>query len=174
MERYSTKLKDAFLLETNLFRDNRGSFNRLFCQKDLSALGLNDRFVQSNLCINNKAGIVRGLHYQLKPHEETKIVTCLVGEIYDVIVDLRPSSPTYLQWEGFELSCPNTSLYVPKGFAHGYQTLVDSSIVHYSVNEFYSPNAEQGLRYDDPHLNIKWKLPIRDISNKDSSWPLLN
>lgn len=174
MEKFSTKLEDAFLLKTTLFRDDRGSFNRLFCQKSLLALGLIDGFVQSNLCINNKAGIVRGLHYQLKPHEETKIVTCLEGKIYDVIVDLRPSSPTYLQWEGFELSCPHTSLYVPKGFAHGYQTLVDNSIVHYSVDEFYSPDSEQGIRYDDPHLNIKWKLPICGISYKDSAWPMLN
>jgi len=174
MERHSTKLDLAFLLKAPLFCDNRGTFNRLFCQDKLLKLGLDNCFVQSNLCINSKAGILRGLHYQRKPYEETKIVTCLTGSIYDVIVDLRPNSSTYLQWQGFELSSPDTSIYVPKGFAHGYQTLSDNAIIHYSVSEFYKPNSEDGLHYNDPKLAIQWKVPVSCISDKDNSWPKLD
>ena len=174
MDCIATTLSGAYLLQTPLFRDRRGTFNRLFCQENLQKFGLSDKFVQSNICINENNGIIRGLHYQSEPHQETKIVTCLVGKIYDVIVDVRPNSSTYLQWEGFELSCPNISLYVPRGFAHGYQTLVANSVVHYSIDEFYNPNYEQGLRYDDPKIGIKWQLPMRQISDKDQSWPLLD
>ena len=130
--------------------------------------------MQANLSTNLKAGTVRGLHFQHTPHGETKLVQCAKGSIYDVVVDIREESPTYLQWAGVELSDSNgMMIYVPAGFAHGYQTLSDAANVVYLVSEFYAPEAEGGLRYNDPKLAIKWPLAVSAISEKDGQWPLL-
>jgi dTDP-4-dehydrorhamnose 3,5-epimerase len=130
--------------------------------------------VQANISTNLKAGTVRGLHFQHAPHSEVKLVQCVKGSIYDVVVDARKESETYLQWAGIELSEENgVMIYVPPGFAHGYQTLTDAANVLYLVSEFYTPELEGGLRYDDPKLGIRWPRAVSDISEKDGRWPLL-
>lgn len=133
---------------------------------------MNTRTVQCNLSFNHRAGTLRGMHYQAPPATETKLVRCVRGAIFDVIVDLRPNSPTFLQHVGVELTAENRrALYVPELFAHGYQTLTDDTEVLYMVGEFYTPGAERGLRYDDPALGIAWPLPVSAISEKDLAWP---
>ncbi|MGH7930054.1 MAG: dTDP-4-dehydrorhamnose 3,5-epimerase family protein, partial [Candidatus Binatia bacterium] len=128
--------------------------------------------VQANLSFNWKNGTLRGLHYQVAPHEESKLVRCTRGALYDVIVDLRPQSPTYLRWLGVELTADNhRMLYVPEGFAHGYQTLVDATEAFYQVSAFYAPGAERGARYDDPAFGIEWPAEVIVISDKDAGWP---
>jgi dTDP-4-dehydrorhamnose 3,5-epimerase len=169
-----TKLQGAFILELEHRSDNRGFFARTFCQKEFEAHGLNPNVAQSNLSFNEKAGTLRGLHYQTPPAIEAKLFRCIKGAIYDVIVDMRPDSPTYLQHFGIELSADNhLALYVPEMFAHGYQALQDGTEVLYQVSEFYTPGVEKGLRYDDPALGINWPMPATVVSEKDLSWPLL-
>jgi dTDP-4-dehydrorhamnose 3,5-epimerase len=169
-----TKLKGAFIIDLEHRSDNRGFFARTFCQKEFETHGLSPKVAQCNLSFNEKAGTLRGLHYQLPPATEAKLVRCLQGAIYDVIVDMRPDSSTYLQHVGVELSADNRrALYVPDMFAHGYQALVDGAEALYQVSEFYTPGVEQGLRYDDPALGIKWPLPATVISDKDQAWSLL-
>jgi len=130
--------------------------------------------VQTNISTNVRAGTVRGLHFQRAPQAEVKLVRCVKGAIYDVIVDMRAGAPTYLRWFGAELSDANgLTMYVPKGFAHGYQALSDGASVFYMVSAFYAPQAEGGLRFDDPKLAIKWPRAIGDVSDKDATWPLL-
>ena len=155
--------------------DERGGFARIFCQREFEAHGLNPEVAQCNLSYNHNAGTLRGMHYQLAPAAETKLVRCTRGRILDVIVDMRPDSPTYLQHISAELSEENRmALYVPGLFAHGYQALTDGAEVTYQVGEFYTPGAERGLRYDDPRLGINWPLPVSVISEKDAAWPLLD
>jgi dTDP-4-dehydrorhamnose 3,5-epimerase len=167
-----TKLKDAFVIEIRELADERGFFARSWCQKEFEQHGLVPRVVQANISFNRKKGTVRGLHYQVAPHEETKLVRCTRGAIYDVIVDLRPESPTYREWIGAELTSDNRRmLFVPEGFAHGFQTLVDGTEVSYQVSQFYTPGAERGARYDDPAFRIEWPLPVGAISEKDRNWP---
>jgi len=154
--------------------DNRGFFARTFCQQEFEAHGLNPNVAQCNLSFNEKAGTLRGLHYQTPPATEAKLFRCIRGAIYDVIVDMRPDSSTYLQYFGIELTAANhLALYVPEMFAHGYQALEDGTEVLYQVSEFYTPGVEQGLRYDDSALGISWPMPVTVISEKDQSWPLL-
>ncbi|MBF2025932.1 MAG: dTDP-4-dehydrorhamnose 3,5-epimerase [Oscillatoriales cyanobacterium C42_A2020_001] len=169
-----TKLKGAFIIDLELREDQRGAFARTFCANEFEAHGLKPTVAQCNLSFNHKAGTLRGMHYQVPPAAETKLVRCTQGAIYDVIIDMRPNSPTFMQHIGVELTAENRrSLYVPEMFAHGYQSLTDGAEVVYQVGEFYTPGYERGLRYDDPALGIEWPLPITVISEKDAAWALV-
>lgn len=169
----STQLKDAFIIDLEQRQDNRGFFARTFCAQEFAAHGLKPTVAQANLSFNYKKGTLRGMHYQTAPATETKLVRCTQGAIYDVIIDLRPDSPTYLLHIGVELTADNQrALYVPEMFAHGYQALTDETEVLYQVGEFYTPGYECGLRYDDPTFGINWPLSVNEISQKDTAWPL--
>ena len=169
-----TKLKGAFIIDLEPRQDHRGFFARTFCAKEFEAYNLKPTVVQCNVSFNYEQGTLRGMHSQLSPATETKFIRCTQGAIYDVIVDLRPESETYLQHIGVELTAENRrALYVPEMFAHGYQALADETEVIYQVSEFYTPNRERGLRYDDPLLGIEWPMPVSEISEKDTNWSLL-
>ena len=169
-----TKLPGAFIIDLELRSDDRGFFSRSFCQKEFAAHGLKTTIAQANISFNYRKGTVRGLHFQFPPAAETKFVRCSRGAIVDVIVDLRPESPTYLQHVAVELTAENRrGLFVPERFAHGYQVLEDDTETMYQVGEFYTPSAESGLRFSDPRLGISWPLPATDMSDKDARWPLL-
>lgn len=169
-----TPLRGAFVVDIEPIGDARGFFARTFCMREFEEHGLETATAQINLSVNPHAGTLRGLHYQLPPAGETKLLRCTRGAIYDVIVDLRPDSPTYLQHFGVELSAENRrALYVPALFAHGYQTLADDTEVSYRVSEFYTPGLERGLRWSDPDLGIDWPLEVGPLSDKDAAWPLL-
>jgi dTDP-4-dehydrorhamnose 3,5-epimerase len=169
-----TEIPGAFVLDLEIRQDDRGLFARTFCQNEFVAHGLEPSVVQCNLSYNHRRGTLRGMHYQVAPAGEAKLVRCTRGAIYDVIVDLRPESPSYLRHIGVELTEENRrSLYVPALFAHGYLTLTDGAEVAYQVSEFYTPAAERGLRYDDPRLGIEWPVAVTTISDKDAAWPLL-
>lgn len=166
-----TKLAGAFVIELEEKADARGFFARSFCAEEFAAHGLTPAVAQCNLSYNVYKGTLRGMHYQLAPAAETKLVRCLSGAIYDVIIDLRPESPTYLQHLGVELSAENRrALFVPAMFAHGYQALTDGAEVMYQVSEFYTPGLERGLRYDDPAMGVEWPLSVTAISEKDAAW----
>jgi dTDP-4-dehydrorhamnose 3,5-epimerase len=172
---HDTELKDARLIELRLLSDERGVFARTFSRDEFAQAGMDSTYVQQNMSVSARAGTVRGMHFQRAPHAEAKLVRCLRGAILDVIVDLRAGSPTFLRHQGFELSAANRhQLYVPRGFAHGFQTLVDDVEVSYLVSSAYAPAAEGGVRHDDPVLGIAWPLPASVISPKDASWPLLD
>ena len=167
-----TTLKGAFVIEMEKFEDKRGFFARAWCQKEVEANGLVSRVVQTNISFNKKRGTLRGMHYQVAPYEQVKLVRCTAGAIYDVIIDLRPDSPTFRKWTGVELTAENyTMLYVPENVAHGFQTLEDNTEVTYQVSQFYSPESERGVRYDDPVFQVEWPLPVEVISEKDIAWP---
>ncbi len=167
-----TRLAGAFTVDLEPRVDARGFFARTFCAREFADHGLKPVTAQSNLSFNHREGTLRGMHYQLPPAAEAKLVRCTRGAIHDVIVDLRPESPTYLAHIGVELSEENRhALYVPELFGHGYQALTDGAEVIYQVSEFYTPGEERGLRYDDPALGIEWPLPVSVISEKDGSWP---
>lgn len=169
-----TKLKGAFVIDLELLPDQRGFFARSFCTKEFEAHGPNPNLVQCNLSFNYKKGTLRGMHYQMAPFNETKLIRCIRGAIYDVIIDLRPESETYLSYIGVELTAENRrALYVPQRFAHGFQSLTDESEVMYQMGEFHAPEYAFGLRYNDSALGIEWPLPVSEISEKDLSWPLL-
>lgn len=166
-----TELAGAFVIDLERREDARGYFARAFCQHELAAHGLEPVIAQANVAFNKVAGTLRGMHFQFPPKAETKIVRCTRGAIVDVIVDLRPESPTYLQNVAVELNEENgRALYVPERFAHGYQTLVDRTETSYQVGEFYAPETEGGLAYDDPRLGLEWPLPVAVISEKDADW----
>ncbi len=168
-----TKLKGAYIIELERREDSRGFFARGFCQNEFRAHGLKPTVAQGNIASNIKAGTLRGMHFQYPPAAESKLVRCTRGAIYDIIVDLRPESSTYLQHIGVELNEDNQrALYVPERFAHGYQTLTDKTDTSYLVGEFYTPDAEGGLLYDDPSLKLNWPLPVSVISEKDQKFPL--
>lgn len=172
---HDTELKDARLIELKLLGDERGAFARTFSRDEFAEAGMASVYVQQNMSVSTRAGTVRGMHFQRAPHTEAKLIRCLRGAILDVIVDLRAASPTYLRHQGFELSAANRhQLYVPPGFAHGFQTLVDDVEVSYLVSAAYAPAAEGGLRHDDPALGIAWPMPATVISAKDAAWPLLD
>jgi len=168
-----TRLQGAFIIELEKMVDDRGFFSRAWCQKEFEANGLNPNVVQCNLSFNTSKGTLRGMHYQIAPHEEAKIVRCIRGKVYDVIIDLRPKSPTYLQWIGVELSAENRKmLYVPENFAHGYLTLADNTELFYQVSHFYFPESESGIRWNDRTVNIKWpRTNGLIITDKDKNWP---
>lgn len=170
----ATPLAGAYVIDLKEIGDDRGFFARAFCADEFKEHGLVSDLVQMNLSFNHKAGTLRGLHYQRAPATEAKCIRCISGAIYDVIVDMREDSPTYLQHFGIELSAQNrTALYVPDMFAHAYLTLTDGVEALYSVSEFYTPGVEAGLRYDDPALGITWPHEVAVISDKDLAWPLL-
>jgi dTDP-4-dehydrorhamnose 3,5-epimerase len=171
----ATQLDDAWLIGLEPREDERGFFARIWCRQELAAQGLDTEIAQESLSFNRHRGTVRGLHFQRPPHEETKIVRCTRGGIFDVIVDLRPQSPNYLRWQGFELTDDNrNALYVPKGFAHGFQTLADNTEIVYQISEFYVPDSAAGYRYDDASFYIAWPLPVTVISERDLGWPTFN
>ena len=166
-----TKLKGAFILDVDRRVDNRGFFARVFCQREFAEHGLKPLIAQANIQFSIKKGTVRGLHFQFPPAAETKLVRCTRGAIQDIIVDLRPESPTYLQHIAVELSEDSCrALYVPERFAHGYQVLRDSTETVYQAGEFFTPVSEGGLPYDDPRLGLPWPLPVAVISEKDQAW----
>lgn len=163
------------LIELEERGDDRGFFARMFCREEFVAAGLEPAVEQGNLSFNHKAGTLRGMHYQDETAPEAKTIRCTRGAIVDIIVDMRPGSPTRLQHVAVELSADNRkALYVPPLFAHGYLTLTDDTEVHYLVSGAYSPGAERGLRYDDPALALPWPVPVTVISPKDAAWPLLD
>lgn len=169
-----TPLRGAYVIDIEKIADDRGFFARIFCVNEMRALGMDVGIVQINMSQNIRKGIVRGLHYQVEPAPEAKLMRCMRGAIYDVIVDMRPESPTYRAWFGVELSAENRrALYVPPLFAHGYQALEDGTEVFYPTTGVYTPACERGLRPDDPALGIAWPLPPTELSQKDRSWPLL-
>jgi dTDP-4-dehydrorhamnose 3,5-epimerase len=166
------KLKDAFLIDLARKDDERGFFARSYCRNEFAAHGLQPDYVQSNLSFNARRGTLRGMHYQAKPDEEVKLVRCIRGTIYDVIIDLRKDSPTYKQWLGVELDADaRRMLYAPAGVAHGYLTLADDTEVQYQVSAFYSPESERAVRWNDPAFNIKWPIQPVVISSKDRRHP---
>jgi len=175
MKFIETKLKGAYVIEPELLEDERGFFTRAFCQKEFEAHGMNPRLVQGNISYNKLKGTLRGMHYQVTPMAETKLIRCTKGAIFDVIVDLRPESPTYCQWVEVELNADNhRMLYIPEGFAHGYQAMEDETEIFYLVSEFYSPENERGVRWDDPVFGIRWPLNTKIISKKDKNYPLIS
>jgi len=167
-----TRVRGAFVLDLERREDERGYFARAWCRKEFETLGLVTAFVQANVSFSKERGTVRGLHYQAAPHEETKLIRCSRGAIYDVVLDVRKTSLTYGEWVGIELVAGSQrTLYVPAGCAHGFQTLEDDTEVFYQVSEFYAPAAERGVRYDDPAFRIRWPRVVAAISEKDRSWP---
>ncbi|HWK05333.1 MAG TPA: dTDP-4-dehydrorhamnose 3,5-epimerase [Puia sp.] len=169
-----TPLAGAYIVEPEAFSDNRGWFMRVYCKNEFAAIGHTKEWVQMNHSFNNTRGTIRGLHFQPPPYEEIKLVRCIAGAVFDVIVDLRKDSPTLLQSYGVELSAANRKMiYIPGGFAHGFQVLKDNSELLYLHSGFYTPGAEGGMRYDDPVLDIKWPLPVSVISDRDAQHSLL-
>lgn len=167
-----TPLAGAWTIDLDIREDDRGFFARTFCMREFEEHGLESFTAQCNLSFNHAAGTLRGMHYQLPPATEAKLVRCVKGAIFDVIIDLRPDSATYLQHFGVRLDDENRrSLYVPGMFAHGYQALTDGAEVSYQVSEFYTPGQERGIRYDDPQFGIEWPTEVTVISQKDASWP---
>ncbi len=165
-------LSGAFVIELEAKEDERGFFARTYCKHEFEKLGLTFEIVQANLSWNKKKGTLRGMHYQAEPHEEAKLVQCVKGTIYDVIVDLREESETYCCWQGVKLSEENRRLvYVPEGFAHGFQSLEDNTAVYYMMSTFYNHESARGVRWNDPAFGIKWPLEEKIISSRDLSWP---
>src|SRR5262245_10275909 len=168
----TTRLQDVRLIELEPARDERGCFARTFCTQEFAAAGLATTFVQQSFSHTLRTGTVRGMHFQRAPHEEVKLIRCLAGALLDVLIDLRPASPTFMQWEAYELAAGDArQLYVPTGFAHGFQRLAPATEVAYMMTAFYAPEAAVGIRHDDPAFNIAWPLPVTDISSKDQAWP---
>jgi dTDP-4-dehydrorhamnose 3,5-epimerase len=167
-----TRLQGAFVLEIEAQKDERGFFARTWCRNEFAAHGLNSTLTQCSVSFNNKRGTLRGMHYQISPYQEAKLVRCTAGAIYDVIIDLRPDSPTYTDWMGIELTAENyRMLYVPENFAHGFQTLKDYTEVFYQMSEIYHSASARGVRWDDPCFGIQWPLMDRIISTRDASYP---
>lgn len=165
-------LPGVFVIQSEPIEDERGFFSRTFCVSEFEAHGLNPRLVQCSISWNRHAGTLRGMHYQLPPHVEAKLVRCTRGAIFDVVVDLRQGSPTFRQWFGTELTAENRlALYVPEGCAHGFQTLADDTEVLYQISEFFHPESARGVRWDDPAFAIRWPAGERIVSARDSAWP---
>lgn len=171
MKFVETSLPGAYTIELEKFSDDRGFFARGWCAHEFENHGLASFTAQANISFNYKKGTLRGMHYQVAPYEEVKLVRCISGSLYDVIIDIRKESPTYGKHFGVELSAKNRlMLYVPAGFAHGFQTLEDNTEAFYQVSEFYTPSAEHGIRYDDSKFEIQWPCRLSNISEKDASW----
>jgi dTDP-4-dehydrorhamnose 3,5-epimerase len=168
----STLLEGAFLIDIEPREDERGFFARTWCRQEFAARGLDTEIAQESISYNRRRGTVRGLHFQRPPYEENKIVRCTRGAIFDVITDLRPRSPSYLRWQGFELTAENRrAVYIPKGLAHGFQTLAEHCEIAYQISTFHAPEAAGGYRYDDAAFGIAWPLPADVISERDLGWP---
>ena len=172
MQFHSTIFSDAWLVQLEPRRDERGFFARTFCVEEFAAHGLETSYPQHSISYSSRKGTLRGMHYQRAPHGEVKLVRCLRGAICDIIIDVRPQSPTYRRWQAFDLSSANGhQLYIPVGFAHGFQTLCDDVEVNYLISTPYAPQAAWGIRHDDPAFKISWPLPVTEISEKDLHWP---
>jgi dTDP-4-dehydrorhamnose 3,5-epimerase len=168
----STKLAGAFVIEPEPIEDERGFFARTFSRQEFADAGLDDDVAQCSISFNAKPGTLRGLHYQAAPHAESKLVRCTQGAIFDVIVDLRPDSSTFCEWLGIELTAANRlGLFIPKGLAHGFQTITPASEVHYQISENYQPSAARGVRWNDPRFGIVWPKAERIISARDQAYP---
>ncbi len=168
----TTPLSAAFVIEMQLFSDNRGFFSYSFDRAKFAEHGIAGEIVQSNLSFNLKKGTLRGMHYQVAPKAQPKLVRCTAGAIYDCIIDLRPESPTYCKSFGVELTAENhRSLYIPAGFAHGFQTLSDNAELLYDMFEWHAPETARGVRYSDPAFAITWPLPVSVISDRDATYP---
>jgi dTDP-4-dehydrorhamnose 3,5-epimerase len=173
MEFIETSLKGAYIVELQLLEDERGFFARSYCRDEFAGLLLAPCLTQCNVSLNKRRGTIRGMHYQAEPYPEAKLVRCTSGAIYDVIIDLRADSPTYRQWYSVELTAKNhRAVYIPHGFAHGFQTLVDETEVFYQMSELYYPEYARGIRWDDPAFGIRWISPDVIISQRDGSYPL--
>ena len=167
-----TKLKDTFIIELERHPDERGFFARTFCEREFESHGLNSHFVQCNISFNKRKGTLRGMHFQLPPHAETKLVRCTRGAIYDVVVDLRPQSPTFKEWIAIVLTEEKRNMvYVPEGCAHGFLTLEDESEVFYQMSKFYHAELSRGVRWDDPAFQITWPVAVEVISERDRTYP---
>ncbi len=175
MEIISTPIRDLFIIKNRIFADSRGFFLESYNKKRLAESGINIDFCQDNLS-KSSYGVVRGLHYQLNPHSQSKLVSVIVGRVYDVAVDIRKGSPTFGQWFGVELSEENKLQFlIPQGFAHGFSVLSDTAVFSYKCDDFYDPSLERGIIYNDPTLNIDWQVPLEEaiISEKDQKHPIL-
>jgi dTDP-4-dehydrorhamnose 3,5-epimerase len=171
----ATPIEGAFVIHLSPFVDERGMFARLYCASELQSIQHNKPIVQVNHSLNKEKGTVRGLHFQYAPDAEIKIIRCVRGKVYDVLVDLRSNSSTFLHWYSVELSPQaNNMVYIPEGCAHGFQTLEDDSELIYFHTAFYNRASEGGILYNDPKLSIRWPLPVRNVSEKDKSYPLLD
>jgi dTDP-4-dehydrorhamnose 3,5-epimerase len=171
----STGLDGSYIIEVSPVEDERGWFVRTFCKKEFSAIGHDKEWVQMNHSFTNAAGTIRGMHFQKPPFSEIKLIRCIAGKVFDVIVDLRKSSKTFLKWFGVELSAKNKKMiYIPEGFAHGFQTLTDNCQLIYNHSAYYTPGAEGGIKYDDKMINISWPVSVKHISQRDLSHPLLD
>jgi dTDP-4-dehydrorhamnose 3,5-epimerase len=165
-------LQGAYLVNPELITDERGHFARTFCRQEFQANGLNSHLEQCSMSFNHKKGTLRGMHFQKSPHQEAKLVRCTQGKIFDVVIDLRPDSPTYKKWEGFILSKENRlMLFIPEGFAHGFQTLEDDTEVFYQISSSFVPEVSSGVRWNDPAFGITWPLEVSVISLKDQGYP---
>lgn len=172
MRFHETPIEGAWVLEPQRITDARGFFARLWCETELARQGLSTAIRQTNIGVSTRKGTLRGLHFQRAPHAEVKLIRCPRGAIFDVIVDLRPQSPTFMRWHGVELTQENClALYVPVGFAQGYLTLRDDTEIYYHTSESYQPTSATGVRYDDPAFGIAWPAPVEVISDQDRSWP---
>ncbi|MFY8127766.1 MAG: dTDP-4-dehydrorhamnose 3,5-epimerase [Chitinophagaceae bacterium] len=170
-----TILKGSYVIDLNPFEDERGWFARTYCEQEFKKIGHLKKWVQLNHSFTKLKGSIRGMHYQLPPFSEIKLVRCIAGAVYDVIVDIRKNSPTFLNWFGVELSASNKKMiYIPEGFAHGFQTLSNDAELIYHHSEFYTPGVEGGLKFDDPNLKIEWPLDITNISERDKQHQLIN
>ncbi len=167
-------LSGAYLIEPEIYTDERGIFYRYYCKEVFKQIGHDKNWVQLNHSFTAKMGTIRGMHFHLPPYPEIKMVRCIAGKIFDVIIDVRQLSPTFLQWTGVELSARNRKMiYIPEGFAHGFQTLTDDCELSYHHSAFYHSGYEGGMRFDDPRLNISWPLPLSLISERDKNHPLV-
>ena len=169
---HETPLSGAYVLELHRIEDERGFFGRIWCRNELAERGLVNGIAQSNAGFSHRKGTLRGLHFQVAPHPEVKIVRCTRGAVFDVIVDLRPESPTFKRWYGVELTADNYKMiYAPEGFAQGYLTLQDNSEIYYHTSACYAPKSASGVRYNDPAFAIEWPIPVEVISEQDKNWP---
>jgi len=170
-----TPLAGSYVVELKPFADDRGWFARYYCKNSFAEIGHTKEWVQMNHSVSYAKGTIRGMHFQVEPYREIKMVRCIAGAVFDVIIDIRKDSATFLQWFGVELSAENKRmLYIPEGFAHGFQCLSDNCELLYHHSEFYQPGAEAGIRYDDPFIDIQWPLPVTVLSGRDASHPLFN
>jgi dTDP-4-dehydrorhamnose 3,5-epimerase len=170
-----TSLAGSYIIDLEPKSDERGWFARYYCKNEFQKIGHTKEWVQMNHSVSNKKGSIRGMHFQIHPYKEIKMLRCIAGSVYDVIIDLRKGSKTFLQWMGLELSAANKKmLYIPEGFAHGFQCLEDNCELIYHHSEFYKPGAEAGIRYNDPLVSIQWPLPLTVISPRDDQHPYLD
>lgn len=169
-----TTLSGSYVIDLNPLQDERGWFIRTYCKEEFQKINHTKEWVQVNHSFTKQKGCIRGLHFQMSPFAEVKLVRCIAGALFDVIVDIRKNSPTFLKWFSIELSAANKKMiYIPKGFAHGFQTLTNDTELIYHHSEFYNPSVEAGIKYDEPRLEIEWKLPVTIISDRDKKYNFL-